>query len=227
MIRKLLPPLLFGIVGCAVLVSLGIWQVQRLEWKQGILAEIDTRILGGPIPLPATPDPEIDKYQPVEAHGLIQPEEILVQSSLKLVGPGFRVIAPFETDGRRILLDRGFIRLSDRDKIRTAVETTVTGNLHWPDEVDGFTPDPDVAGRMWFARDIPSMAEELGTEPILLVVRKTTESPIVVTPLPIDSAGIPNDHLQYAVTWFLLAIVWAGMSVYMMVGARRRNAKGQ
>lgn len=226
MTLRFLLALIFGIAGTAVLVSLGLWQLQRLEWKQGILDDIQARITAAPVALPADPDPQADRFLPVRLSGSTGANEILVQSSLKLVGPGFRVIAPFETgEGRRVLLDRGFIRLTDRDRTRPPVAMTVTGNLHWPDEIDGFTPDPDIAGGMWFGRDVPAMAEVLGTEPVLVVVRDTDEAETVVTPLPVGTEGIPNSHLGYAVQWFLLAVVWAVMSVYLLLALRRRHEK--
>ena len=218
---RMISALLFGICGCAILIALGVWQLQRLEWKEAVLARIESRIAAAPVELPAVPDPARDEYLPVKETGRIGTPEILVQSSHKVFGPGFRVIAPFETGGRRILLDRGFISDEARKTPRPPVETTVTGNLHWPDETDSFTPDPDRAARLWFARDVASLAEALGTEPVLLVVRTTTEPAPAITPLPVDTAGIPNDHLQYAITWFLLAAVWAAMSVYWVASLRR------
>jgi surfeit locus 1 family protein len=218
---RLLLPLMFGLAGTAILVWLGLWQMQRLDWKEAVLADMEAQMTGAPVAVPADPDPEADRYLPVQASGTIGAEEILVQASLKAVGPGYRVIAPFDLGARRILIDRGFIRQTDRDRPRPAVQATVTGNLHWPDEVDGFTPDPE--GRLWFARDVPAMAAELGTDPVLLVVRRTDEAPLAVTPLPVDTAGIPNNHLQYAVTWFLLAIVWAGMTAFFAAQARRNR----
>lgn len=225
MMRRLIVPLLLGLSGTIVLLWLGIWQLQRLEWKEGVLAEIDARIGGTPVPLPGIVDPATDRFLPVVTSGSTGDTEILVQSSLKLVGPGFRVIAPFQTDdGRPIMVDRGFIRLTDRDRVRPSTAMTVTGNLHWPDEQDIFTPDPDIPAGLWFARDVAGMAAALGTEPVLVVARTTDEAVRVVTPLPVDSAGIPNDHLQYAVTWFLLAVVWAAMTVYLAVTLCRRQA---
>ncbi|TDL91147.1 SURF1 family protein [Meridianimarinicoccus aquatilis] len=222
--RNLLP-ILFGIAGTVFLVSLGVWQMQRLEWKQGILAEMDAHMTATPVAIPANPDPVGDAFLPVRATGAIGAREILVQSSLKSIGPGYRVLAPFTFEDRTILIDRGFIRSTGRDTMRPAVEdVTLIGNLHWPDEIDGFTPDPE--GALWFARDVPVIAAELGTEPLLLVVRQTSEDPRAVTPLPVDTAGIPNNHLQYAVTWFLLAIVWAGMTAFF-VAQQRRNRESQ
>ena len=216
--RRLMP-FLIGFAGTAFLVWLGVWQMQRMVWKQDILARMEAEMVAAPVAVPPDPDPDSDKYRPVAASGTIGGDEILVQSSLKAVGPGYRVIAPFDIGARTILIDRGFIRHTDRDRPRAARDVMVIGNLHWPDEVDGFTPDPD--GRLWFARDVPSMAAELGAEPVLLVVRRTDEDPLDVTPLPVDTVGIPNNHLQYAVTWFLLAVVWAGMTAFLVAQQRR------
>ncbi|MEO1285430.1 MAG: SURF1 family cytochrome oxidase biogenesis protein, partial [Pseudomonadota bacterium] len=78
----------------------------------------------------------------------------------------------------------------------------------------------------WFARDIDQMADLLGTEPLLVVARNLSQPGGAVTPLPVDSSAIPNDHLQYAVTWFGLAAIWTVMMLYFVY--RLRNpAKGQ
>ncbi len=202
-------PLLTGMIGTAILVWLGAWQLQRLEWKQGILSQIESRIGGDPAPLPATGDPDADRYQPVQLTGTVEADELYVLVSQKRVGPGYRVISPFVTDeGRRILLDRGFIPVADRDNARDGGEKDVTGNMHWPDDRTSSTPDNDIAGNTWFARDIDLMAEALNTEPLLVIARNMSPADPGVTPLPVDTSGIPNDHLQYAITWFSLAAVW-------------------
>lgn len=218
--RRVLFLLIFGLTGFGVLVALGSWQVQRLAWKEGVLADIDARIIGAPAALPDNPDPDADRYRPVTVTGEMLPDELHVLVSLKRVGPGYRIIAPFLTNERMILIDRGFISLEDRDTPRALGAMEVAGNLHWPQEVDSFTPEPDTRENIWFARDVPALAEALGTEPILLIARSPTDPNI--TPLPVDSAGIPNDHLQYAVTWFGLAAVWAGMTGFFLWRTRAR-----
>jgi surfeit locus 1 family protein len=215
--------LTFGLIGAAILIGLGTWQLQRLDWKQGVLADIDSRISSAPVPVPATPDPDADKYLPVQATGTVLAGEAHVLVSIKDVGPGYRIIAPFElSDGRAILLDRGFVRDSAKDTARTTGPLSVTGNLHWPNEVDSYTPAPDLDGNTWFARDVPALAQALGTDPVLLIARTTSEPAPTVTPLPVDSAGIPNDHLQYAITWFSLAAIWLVMTFLFMRGPRTK-----
>ncbi len=212
--RRILFLLIFGLAGLAVLVSLGTWQVQRLAWKKGVLADIEARIAADPVPLPQAVDPDADRYLPVELSGEMLPGEIHVLVSVKQVGPGYRIIAPFRTGDRTILVDRGFVPTTAKQAERRIGPMQVVGNLHWPDEIDGYTPDPDRAGNIWFARDVPALADALGAEPVLLVARSQTDP--AITPLPVDTAGIPNDHLQYAVTWFGLALVWAAMTGYFL-----------
>lgn len=213
---------LIGILGVAVLLALGSWQIRRLAWKEAVLAEIETRIAAPPVALPADPDPLRDRYLPVRVRGTFGAAERPVLVSLRDAGAGYRIIAPFTTeDGRRILIDRGFVPAADKDRARRTGPAEITGNLHWPDEVDGFTPEPDRGARIWFARDLPSLAADLGTEPVLVVAR--TPGDPAIRPLPVSTEGIPNDHLQYAVTWFGLALVWAGMTGYFLWQGRARR----
>ena len=212
-----------GIAGLAVLISLGIWQVQRLSWKEGILSEIDAKIDGAPIAIPVEPNELDHKYQTVQASGQFLDSRIRVLVSQKLIGAGYRIIQPFQLDDRTILVDRGFVKLDQIEDIRTD-RATVLGNLHWPDEVDQYTPEPDFNRDIWFARDVEAIGKALNADPILVVAREITPAGEKVSPIPISSSGIPNDHLQYAITWFSLAAVWAGMSGLFLIRTRRRES---
>ncbi|MGB0658641.1 MAG: SURF1 family protein [Mangrovicoccus sp.] len=213
---RIVSALVIGIVGCAILVALGVWQVQRLNWKEAILAEADGKIFGPAQALPEIPDQSRDKYQPVAFSGTSLPEHLLVLTSHKRLGPGFRVIQAFETETRRILVDRGFVGQDDLPETWPELELSVKGNIHWPDEIGPFTPEPDIQVGLWFAREVEAMAAELGTEPLLVILAETTPIDPTVTPLPLDTSAIPNDHLQYAATWFGLAIVWLAMTLLWM-----------
>lgn len=219
--KRYIGALLLGVTGCAVLMALGLWQTQRLAWKEAMLAEIGAQIAAEPVPLFSQP---LDEFQAVTAEGRIQGPEAHVLTSRPPEGAGFRVIAVFETGGRRILLDRGFVPQTEKTAERPAAEARITANFRTVDEKDGFTPEPDLATNYWFARDVPALAEVLGTEPILLILRKTSEADPPVRPWPVDTSGIPNDHLEYAVTWFSLALVWAGMTAFLLWRIRARTA---
>lgn len=215
MLRRFAFPLILGAGGIAVLVGLGVWQLQRLEWKETVLAEIEARIHAPPVPVPLGVSPDVHKYLSVEAEGRAVGKELLVLLSRKGFGPGYRSVTAFETGGRRILLDRGFVPQDLRGNPRTVSPTAVIGNLHWPDEYDRlFTPEPD--GELWFARRVSEMAAELGTEPVMIVARESVPPVGGVEPWPVDAGGIPNNHLQYAITWLALAAVWTGMTAFWL-----------
>ena len=125
---RFLFPILVGLGGAAVLGSLGIWQLQRLEWKQGVLSDIESRITASPVALPAAPAPEPDRYLPVRVTGQTGDRELHVLVSQKLQGAGFRIITTLETvEGRTILLDHGFIPASAKETERAPRRATFTG----------------------------------------------------------------------------------------------------
>lgn len=218
---RFIAPLLFGLIGAGILVALGTWQMQRLDWKLGVLTDIEYRISAAPEPLPVMVSPEDDKYQPVALRGEILAGEIRVLVSRKQIGAGYLIVSPFRTNDRLILLDRGFTRDENKDAARTVGAVEVVGNLHWPDDRNSSTPDNDIDANIWFARDIGAMAEQLGTEPLLVVARKIDPQDPNIEPMPVDTAGIPNDHLQYAITWYSLAVVWLAMTAYYIARQRK------
>ncbi|WP_293577226.1 SURF1 family protein [Phaeobacter sp.] len=212
-----------GGLGLAALVGLGVWQVQRLEWKEALLATIETRLAAAPAALPAAPEQDRDRYRAVTVSGTLEPRELHVFWVTKEAETGYRVIAPLVTpEGRRLLLDRGFVPAADKDAERAAGAVTVRGNLLWPDEVDWSTPPADLDGNIFYARDLALMAQTLETEPLLLVVRDTSAQ-TDIRPQPVTTVGIKNNHLQYAITWFSLAVIWAAMTVYFLWRARPKS----
>jgi surfeit locus 1 family protein len=223
--KRYIFPLILGVVGCAILLNLGFWQLRRLAWKEQMLAEISAQIAGPAQDLPNEgTDTSALKYTPVMMAGATTGAEILVLSGQKGVGPGYEVISAFETgDGRQVLLDRGFIPEAARRSPRPGTALIVAGNLHWPEETDSYTPAPDLTAQVWYARDVPAMAEHLGTEPVLVVAARIEGDTQGVTPQPIAITGIPNDHRNYAITWFSLAIVWAGMTAFLLWRIRRQQ----
>lgn len=213
--------LIIGLGGVAILVALGLWQVQRLAWKEGVIADIDARIHATPVAVPTSASAESDSYLPVTASGRFSGDTLRVLVSQKVKGAGYRLITAFETGERRVLVDRGFVSVDSETIELPTGEVMVIGNLQWPRETDGFTPEADTENNIWFARDVPAMAETLGAEPVLIVARSLPDDDPAVTPLPVDTSRIPNDHLQYAVTWFSLAAIWLAMSLLFL---RRRRA---
>lgn len=223
--RRLAFFLIFGLGGAAILIGLGIWQVQRLAWKEGVIATIDGRIAAEPIALPTDLDVERDAYLPVQVTGVLGADYLRVLVSQKQVGAGYRIIRPMMRSGDRIMIDMGFVAVAAADALafEEGAPAAITGNLQWPQETDGFTPEPDLVENIWFARDVHAMAAALGTEPILVVRRDAPQSGGPVTPMPVDTSAIPNDHLQYAITWFSLSAIWLAMTAIFLRRPKTAN----
>jgi len=220
--RRYVFPILMGVVGVMVLMSLGFWQMRRMEEKQVYLDEIEARIGNAPIPLPAVPEEGPHKFQAVFAEGRFTGDYLEVLAGQKGASPGVLVIEAFALpDGRRIMVQRGFIEDDLRGAPRAPREAKVEGNLHWPQDTNSFTPPPDTKTGLWFARDVSAMAAALKTEPTLIVASAPTGDGIA--PMPVDTSGIPNDHWGYAIQWFLLAATWAGMTVFLLWRIRTRK----
>lgn len=222
MFRKTIFALALGLSGAAVLIWLGLWQMSRLEWKQAIIANAGAMIAADPVALPATLDPVADRYRAVTVSGSFTGGEAHVLTSTRELGPGYLVIAAYVTeDGRRILIDRGFVVETEKATPRPARAVSVTGNLNWPDDVTPATPSYDAERAIWYGRDVAGMAALLLTDPVLIIAR--TDTGDAVMSRPVTTAGFRNDHFEYAVTWFLLAAVWLGMTGYLLWRIRART----
>ena len=214
-----------GFAGTACLLYLGKWQIDRLYWKLDVLKKIDQKIAAAPVLLPAEPSESVHKYLSVEISGQFLQESIRVLASKKRYGAGYRIIHVFRANGRRLLVDLGFVGLETEYHVDLINDISLVGNLHWPDEVDNFTPEPDLENNIWFARDVERVASALQTEPILIILKDSTLKDKNIKPMPIDTTHIPNDHLQYAITWFSLAIIWALMSCLFIWTTRQKAVK--
>ena len=204
---------------------MGKWQIDRLYWKLDVLNKIDQKIAAAPVPMPGEPSESSHKYLSVEISGQFLQESIRVLASKKRYGAGYRIIHVFRTNGRRLLVDLGFVGLETDYDVDLINDISLVGNLHWPDEVDNFTPEPDLENNIWFARNVERVASALKTEPILLILKDSTLKDQNIKPMPIDTTHIPNDHLQYAITWFSLAIIWALMSCLFIWTTRQKAVK--
>ena len=218
---RLIPAAILSLLGFTVLVALGIWQVQRLHWKEGLLAEMESRLLETPAALPAVPDPERDRFRAVRIQGTIEGQGVAVFGTWRGAGAGYRIISPFRTDdGRDILVDRGIAAAPEARDLVPRDRVAIEGNLDWPEGADGTARGLE---DIWLSRSIGPLSRALDTEQVMLVVRATSDPSTAIAPVPMDTAGIPNNHLGYAIQWFGLALVWAGMAGYWFWRAARRE----
>jgi len=126
-------------------------------------------------------------------------------------------------DQRVIMVDLGYLKEEDLERLALSGDVAITGNLHWPDETDSYTPPPDLGRNLWFVRDTTAMAQHFGAENVIVVAKSIDPLPAAITIMPLDTTGIPNDHLNYAITWFSLAVVWIAMSALFIWRTRRKK----
>ncbi|MEM9761091.1 MAG: SURF1 family protein [Pseudomonadota bacterium] len=237
--RRAIAAIILGVAGTATLIALCFWQLQRLEWKLGLIASLEERLLAEPVALPALPTPD-DEFLRVAVTGRFEGREgthgftdaPLLTTFDKQAG--YRVLQPFTLDdGRRIMVSRGWVPVAAKNAGGRAAlptpapegEVTLTGALRYPD--DPQSPAFGASDNVWIARDLSVMAEVFDVEPVLLVSETPTPGPGVRAPLlqPL-TVNLKNDHLGYAITWGLLAAVWAVMSGVLAFREWRRGVAG-
>ncbi len=229
MSRGFVAAVAFGVAGTGVLLALGVWQLDRLEWKEALIARLEARLAAAPAPLPAAPDPDADNFLRVRAEGRTGAEALHVLTTERPWGPGFRVVVPLTIEGageeRTVMADLGYIPAERKGEgLGQDTAVTVTGALFWPSDADAFAPTPDREENIWFARRPDEMAAALGAEPVLIVA---DSHDLGEWPRPMRlGVNRRNDHLGYAITWFALAVIWAVMSVALARRERRRPAAG-
>jgi len=214
-------PALATAIGIVILIGLGIWQVQRLHWKEGLLARIAALQSAPPQPLDgvlrrAANDPDIDYVRVRATCPDIETAPYLRLYSVKDGYAGWRIIAACPLSGGAygaILVDRGFLDQRLKLTAGQTISTPIVGILRRGDTRNFVTPRNDPAQNLWYGRDIAAMAQALGVSkpaPTYLMLEQPAPPPggPVIAPLPSD---IPNNHLQYAITWFGLALALAGV----------------
>ncbi|MEL4071836.1 SURF1 family protein [Ochrobactrum sp. GPK 3] len=211
-----------------VFVGLGIWQIERLQWKLDLIARVDARVHAEPVAAPGKDDwaninQKDDEYRHVTITGTyLNDKEVLVHA-LTERGAGYWVLTPLRTsDGSLTYINRGFVPtdkrdLSARPETQIAGETTVTGLLRMP-EPDGFFLRPnDPAKNSWNSRDVAAFAakENLGTVAPYFIDADAKSNPGNQPVGGLTVVSFRNSHLSYAITWFALATMVAGAAVFV------------
>ena len=232
----------FAVVGVAILLGLGIWQLDRKVWKENLIATVIARLARPPEDLPPRASwprltPEADEYRRVKFPAVfLNGEEALVYSAGSafrpdVQGPGYWMFAPARLSGGSIVLvDRGFVPPERKDPASRAQgaphgTVEIVGVMRWPETRGLFTPADDPKSNVWYLREPAAMAAAKkwdATAPFYI----EQEAPVPPGGLPKPgklAVNLPNSHLQYALTWFGLALGLAGVYVTWLAGRLRRR----
>jgi surfeit locus 1 family protein len=239
----LLVPALLAFV---VLIGLGTWQLQRKAWKEGLIATLNAQLAAPPIGLPpraAWPslDQQDNEYRRTtltvafdntkEAFVFAAPSAFRPDVS----SPGYWVFTPGRlADGSIVMVNRGFVPESRQDpKSRPEGEISgplqIVGAIRWPDARHWFTPSDEPAHNLWFSRDPQAIAAAKGLGPVApFYVEEESPAPPGGLPQPGKLVvELPDNHLQYAVTWYGLAIVLAvSFGTWAFGSAREKSLDG-
>lgn len=217
--------LVFAVLGFAVLVGLGTWQVERLAWKDALIAAIDSRIRSAPRDLAAVEKEfaetgDVD-YRPVAVSGAFDHEKERHFLATHDGRSGFFVYTPLVlADGRSVLVNRGFVPYDSKDpatrregEVAGTVEITGLARNPLSEKPSSLVPDNEPAKNIFYWKDRDAMAASAGLDPTRLVPFFIDAGP-APNPggLPIGGVTIvdlPNNHLQYALTWYGLAAALA------------------
>lgn len=224
------------LVGVAILVSLGTWQVQRLFFKQTLIATISERRAAAPLPL--------EKIEALKAAGIdVEYRRVSVRGRFDhsreryflatLDGqPGFHVYTPMMLeDGRALFVNRGFVPEALRDPV-----TRKVGQIEGKITIDGFVrqklkakpgsmvPDNDLAKNLYFWKDLDSMASSAGLARDrvvgFFVDAAPNRDPTLLPKGGVTIFDLPDNHLQYAITWYGLALA---LSVIAFLASRKNR----
>ena len=209
-----------GLLLFATFIGLGTWQVERRSWKLALIARVDERVHAAPIAAPGPKEwPNVtaahDEYRHVRLKGhLLNEKETLVYTATDL-GPGYWVMTPLERDdGTIVLIDRGFVPIDRRDpatrpKGQVQGEVTITGLLRISEPGGTLLRSNEPGRNRWYSRDVAAIAKarHLSNAAPYFVDADSTPNPGGLPVGGLTRIHFRNAHLQYAITWFAMALL--------------------
>jgi cytochrome oxidase assembly protein ShyY1 len=238
---------LFTLAMIAVLVGLGLWQLQRRTEKHALVAALTERLAAEPLLLPPAPEwskltPERDEFRRVRFKATFGAgPDAMVYSAGSAVrddisGPGTWAFMPARlSSGEVVAVNAGFVENTMQDRaqedravarLATGVAIDLTGYIRFPEHAGWLTPAANVAKRLWFSRDHQDMAHALGwgnVAPFYIDLEQPSPPNGIPKPGPLQ-VHLKDDHLQYAITWFALA---GAVAIAFLVWWRGRRTRAR
>ena len=232
-------PAVFALVAFLTFLALGTWQIQRKAWKEALIYTLQQRLFAPPTDLPprewwARLDPTSDEFRHVKfSAAFLSEQEALVYaggSALRsdVSGPGYWVLAPARlADGGLVVVNRGFVPEGRQEPVtRSGDQVTgivdMVGVMRWPQPRGAFSPNDEPKRNLWFVRDPVAIASAKGWGEVapFFVELESPQPPSGLPRAGTLDVSLRNEHLQYAITWYGLAVVVVVMFAFWL---RSRN----
>ena len=241
-VRALIAPAVATVVGVALLIGLGDWQLRRLAWKEALIAAIEARAHAAPVDAPPESEwPRLDpadyEYKRVRLSGVFYgSRQVLVFRALseprgRYGGPGYLVMTPLEfADGATVLVNRGFVPEAQKAAAGDGLgggQTTIVGLMRASEPRNWFTPSDDPGSGQWFTRDVIAIARAEG---LTRTAPFSIDADAGPDPAALPEGGetilaFPNNHFSYALTWFGMAAALVGVFVAYAASRLREGEK--
>lgn len=221
--------IMMTVILTGLLLGLGTWQVKRLSWKLDLIQQVEERAHAAPVDAPAPSqwakltNPADYEYRRVRLAGIFRHQDEVQVYTVSDLGPGYWVLTPLQRDdGSLVIVNRGFVPSDKRDP-----STRLEGELPARVEIVGLMRAPETGGlflrtndpqnNRWYSRNIVQIADakSLGTVAPFYVDADATPNP---GGLPIGGKTMlvfPNNHLSYAITWYVLAAMTVAAGWYV------------
>lgn len=205
--------------------ALGTWQVYRLQWKLALIERVEQRVHAAPVDAPqrehwSQVTAASDEYRHVRVSGVLLHQHAVKVMAVTELGSGFWLLTPLQTaDGSIVLINRGFIpSLSYVEPQPPATEIVVSGLLRISEPGGGFLRENDAAGGRWYSRDVAAIAAAQHLSSVAPYFIDQDARPQSREASSVDRAAVPpiggltvisfnNNHLVYALTWYVLALM--------------------
>ena len=221
-LRPLFWPTAVALPALLVLLWLGTWQVQRLEWKNNLIANFESRATAAPIDLPTAPvDGDMEFRRLALTGSFDHSQEVFMTGRTYEGNAGFHIVTPFTlTDGRVVLVNRGWVSESYREQSKrpftlTEGETTIAAILRFPGKKGYFVPENEPENGFWFTLVPEQIVGHLGLQDVaettFYAATVRTSDKIKLPIAARTKTNLRNSHLGYAVTWYGIACALIGV----------------
>lgn len=205
-------------VACLILLALGTWQVQRLHWKEQLLADLSRTRALPPVSAESLLGHKGVDWRQVHLSCATDPKRWVYMHGVSDGLAGFHVLTFCETDKGAVIADLGFT--ADRQPLTDTQTLSLNGRLRPFETPNAFVPPNNPKADDWYTRSVPELSKRwnVSLRSDYFVAATAPATPGLT---PVDAAAnLPNRHLEYALTWYGLAVALIGVYIAVLYSRR-------